>query len=612
MLLGVLTMAICGIGGTSACRAARQARESCQSKHNQENAMPDAIRHRRPRWPLLVVIPVLVALPRVPVALGEAATAPSAPPHVLVVVEENHSIQQIIGNRQAPYINGLARQYGLATHWSDLSHPSLPNYLGLVSGSIWNNPPDTTPQDRMYTGPTFVDELAGKGIDWRAYMEDMPRSCDLTDQFGPARYDVNHNPFMYFKTIRSDPRQCNRVVPFTQFGNDLSNGTAPPFLWLSPNLLHDMHDGTIAQGDQWLRQWLPRVLASQWYKDKGTIILTWDEGQTTEQVATLVISASTPHGARLTTGGTHYGTLRTLEKLYGVGYLGASANAANNDLVSLVGTRTLPTTTTTQLTRFMVGEHSPQSKPVTVITSSRPSDPFVEGVMRFRTNNWSQLAATGFNASSDGNDPGTLRAQRAVGLRGLVWMGEWNHATCSWEYADSQVVSIVQGVKGSPNLAAYELGDEPLQTPCRNAPAAYSQRTALVHRYDPTGLTMTIDDELNNPSGPPPTILMKGTVDILGFDVYPCQVGRACQFGMIDSAIKTIHAQGISRWWAVIQDFEGQGWRFPTSPELTTEFSMWRPSGLSGYLVFAWDYLGHSVTSVPANVQALKQANASF
>jgi hypothetical protein len=267
--------------------------------------------------------------------------------------------------------------------------------------------------------------------------------------------------------------------------------------------------------------------------------------------------------------------------------------------------------------------HSAQSSPVTVTTPAPPpptttttsppsSGGLTKGVFRFTTTDWSQLAAAGFNTSTDGSDPGTLSAQAAASINGLVWLGSWDHSTCSWEYSDAQVVSIVRSVMGSPNVVAFQLGDEPLQTPCGNAPSAYAQRTALIHSIDPSGVTMTVDDELNNPSGPPSTILMKGTVDVLGFDVYPCQNGQPCQFGMINAAINTIHAQGITRWWAVIQDFEGDGWRFPTSQELTTQFSLWRGSGMSGYLVFAWDYLGNSVTSVPGNVQTLQQNNASF
>jgi phosphatidylinositol-3-phosphatase len=255
-------------------------------------------------------------------------TVSATTPHVLLILEENHSLQQIIGSSKAPYINKLAKQYGLATHLNDLSHPSEPNYLGLIAGSIFNDPQDTTPQQRSYAGPTLVDELAAANLSWKAYMEDMPKACDLRDTFGPKAYDVNHNPFMYFTSIRNNSAQCNRDVPFTQFASDLSAGTLPDFMWWTPNLHHDMHvpDGTVAQGDTWLSNELPAVLNSAWYAAGGIVILTWDEGVTTEQVATIVISAHTPTGARDGSSLNHYSTLRTLEKLYGVGLLRNSAN----------------------------------------------------------------------------------------------------------------------------------------------------------------------------------------------------------------------------------------------------------------------------------------------
>ena len=249
---------------------------------------------------------------------------------------ENHSVDQIIGNAQAPYINSLAARYGLATNWSDLAHPSLPNYLGYISGSTWAGPADTTPQDATYSGVSLTDELSAAGHSWKAYMEDMPAPCDLTDQFGPGNYDVNHNPFMYFTRIRNNPTQCNRDVPYPQLRSDLLSNRVPDFAWVSPNTVHDMHDGSVAAGDQWLQGMLPSVLASGWYQAGGVVILTWDEGETTEQVATIVISARTHQGARLTTHGTEYGTLRTIEQLFHVPFLGASADAANGDLQALL------------------------------------------------------------------------------------------------------------------------------------------------------------------------------------------------------------------------------------------------------------------------------------
>ena len=180
-------------------------------------------------------------------ASGPIALAAAGPPHVMIVVMENHSYEEIVGNAGMPYVNGLLAVNGSVSS-KDLSHPSEPNYLGLISGSIQNNPQDLTPLDGTYAGPQLTDELAAAGIGWKAYMQGMPVACDLTDQYGPDGYDVNHNPFLYFDSVRDHPAQCNRVVPFTQLTTDLSSGTAPPFIWVSPDTTHDMHDGTAEIG----------------------------------------------------------------------------------------------------------------------------------------------------------------------------------------------------------------------------------------------------------------------------------------------------------------------------------------------------------------------------
>jgi hypothetical protein len=264
-----------------------------------------------------------------------SSTRSAGAPHVMVIVEENHGYDEVIGNSQLPFINSLARQYGSAANWFDLSHPSLPNYLGLMSGSTWGSNSDSTPQDATYAGPSFVDELARGGIGWRAYIEDMPRACDLSDQFGPGHYDVNHVPFLYFDSIRGDPARCGQVVPYGALSTDLSSGRAPPFMWVSPNLIHDMHDGTNAQADGWLGGLLQEVMGSPWWSQGGVVVLTWDESESGEQIATIVVSARLRH-ATLTNRGDHYGTLRGLEELYGVGLLGASASPSHGDLLPLL------------------------------------------------------------------------------------------------------------------------------------------------------------------------------------------------------------------------------------------------------------------------------------
>jgi len=96
-----------------------------------------------------------------------------------------------------------------------------------------------------------------------------------------------------------------------------------------------MHNGNYAQGDGFLRQQVPAVLASSWYQAGGIIIITFDEGETTEQVATIVISQHTPRGMRLTTAGSHYGTLRAIEETYGLPLLGGAAHPSSGDLRAL-------------------------------------------------------------------------------------------------------------------------------------------------------------------------------------------------------------------------------------------------------------------------------------
>ena len=57
---------------------------------------------------------------------------------ILVIMEENHSIQQVFPDGM-PYLWSLARRYGYASNWSDVGHPSLPNYLAIFGGSAFDD-----------------------------------------------------------------------------------------------------------------------------------------------------------------------------------------------------------------------------------------------------------------------------------------------------------------------------------------------------------------------------------------------------------------------------------------------------------------------------------------
>src|SRR5438477_4505604 len=140
-----------------------------------------------------VAVMVVFALPAFS---SDSAGASSHPrfDHVFVVVMENHPFNEIIRNPAAPFINGLASQYGLATNYEAVSHPSLPNYLALIGGSTFGITDDAGPDVHVLGAPNIVDRIEASGRTWKAYMESMPSNCLGTNA---GEYAVRHDPFVY-------------------------------------------------------------------------------------------------------------------------------------------------------------------------------------------------------------------------------------------------------------------------------------------------------------------------------------------------------------------------------------------------------------------------------
>ena len=177
--------------------------------------------------------------------------------HVYIVVFENHELSDIIGNAAAPYINGLAAQYGLSTAYTAITHPSLPNYMALTGGQT-AFPDDCIGcvVDATHIGDSL--ETAGRG--WKAYMEDMPAACATTDS---GLYATKHNPFIHYADVASNPSRCAaHVLPLTRFYDDVAAGQVPAFAWVTPNLCSDMHDCDVASGDRWLSAFVPQIMAA--------------------------------------------------------------------------------------------------------------------------------------------------------------------------------------------------------------------------------------------------------------------------------------------------------------------------------------------------------------
>jgi hypothetical protein len=220
-------------------------------------------------------------------ASAGAPAMAAAPKHIFLIMMENHSTEDIFGNKaDAPYINQLIGEPGVtyATQYFGVTHPSLPNYLALFSGStqgIWDDckagadvtckPEEFVPDSsdpatagqlltdiqeseaahkaHLFKGKTLVDQLEAAGLSWKAYMEAMPAD-NKELEYAPVGadgkviaklYAQKHNPFMYFADVRNNPQRLAKVVPYEELAQDLSANKVANFVWISPHQCHDMH-----------------------------------------------------------------------------------------------------------------------------------------------------------------------------------------------------------------------------------------------------------------------------------------------------------------------------------------------------------------------------------
>ena len=195
--------------------------------------------------------------------------------HVIWIWMENHSSKAIIGSSQAPYVNMLAQECGLATNYHNITHPSLPNYIAATSGLSYSALPDFLPDCSPSANcDTSAKSIFGQGETWKSYQESMPSSCDHGNS---GNYAVRHNPAVYYTTLHG----CSgNDVSYSHLATDLAHNQLPAFSFITPNLIDDMHDGTVADGNQWLSRNLPIILNSAEYRNGSTVVfITWDEGE---------------------------------------------------------------------------------------------------------------------------------------------------------------------------------------------------------------------------------------------------------------------------------------------------------------------------------------------
>ena len=238
------------------------------------------------------------------------------PAHVVVVVEENHGYHQIIGNPKAPYINRLAHSGRQLTQIDAITNPIEPKYLSLFSGSTQGLSDDSCPH--TFAGPNIGAQLLAHHRTFVGYSQDLPQAGSTTCSSGA--YARKHAPWVNFSDLPA--AQTDR--PFSSFPSNYAS--LPTVSFVVPNLYKDMHSGSIASADAWLHNNLGSYLS--WASSHNSqLIITWDEGESTNHIATIILGAGVTPG-RDGQHATLYSLLRLIETEYGLRRLGAAGNAA--------------------------------------------------------------------------------------------------------------------------------------------------------------------------------------------------------------------------------------------------------------------------------------------
>jgi hypothetical protein len=311
--------------------------------------------------------------------------------HIVEIMMENTSYATIIGNSNAPQINALANEYGLATNYFGVTHPSEPNYVASVGGSFFGIQDDNqfyctaalATTDPNCTGTTvnhtisaqsIADQLTAAGKTWRGYFQGLPPTpapgtlvTSGPNANGPytykypsssvALYASKHNPFVNFVGTQND---LANMVPDTQLSTDLATGNLANYSLVVPDQCHDMHGtggctsttGLIAAGDAYVGTTVSQIMSSRvWREGNNAIVITWDEDDFSDSglpgtgccgadpggghVVTIVITNKQHDHVTDNTAYNHYSLLRTMEDAFGLPHLANAGSSSVTPMTSL-------------------------------------------------------------------------------------------------------------------------------------------------------------------------------------------------------------------------------------------------------------------------------------
>jgi len=262
---------------------------------------------------------------------GETSSTATQEQHVFIVMLENHSYSEVIGNASMPYLNGLAHKYAYANSYYANTHPSIGNYFELTTGQLITN-------DDSYSQTVTVDNIVrhlnAAGKTWKEYSEGLPSVGYIGGDSG--EYTEHHNPLSFFSDVRDSKTQQQNLVPFTQFSADLANHTLPQYSFIVPDNDDNGHDcpdaipnctgdEALAAVDTWLKTNIdPLVLSPDFNAPHGgLLVIVFDETDSDNthgggNVPWIVVGPDVKRGYVSNTFYQHPSTLRFLSEALGL------------------------------------------------------------------------------------------------------------------------------------------------------------------------------------------------------------------------------------------------------------------------------------------------------
>ncbi len=252
------------------------------------------------------------ALSPTPVATTTAASRVRVT-KLLVFVEENHSLDQM--KAQMPYTFGLAQQFGYATGFTAIRHPSEPNYIAITGGQTHGITNDDGPSNNSVSGPSVFGQAVAAGKTAALYADGMPSNCATSD--GGDHYAVKHNPWAFYTAERD---ACGRFdVPIDNLAAAIDGGTLPNVGMVIPNLCHDAHDCSLGTADSWFEESMTSIMRGpDWKSGHLAVVLTADEDDRTSSNRVLtVVAHPSLHAKIVSTPLSHYSLSRLLSEVVG-------------------------------------------------------------------------------------------------------------------------------------------------------------------------------------------------------------------------------------------------------------------------------------------------------